>query len=548
MADRCKPIESPRADDATDRDAEGSVGAGTAGSGLVDADLLTLRRAIENSPSAVIITSRTGEIEYVNPRVSEVTGYTVEECVGRNPRFFQSGLHTAEFYRQLWQTLSAGKVWRGEICNRKKDGALYWESASIAPVKNHEGDITHFVAVKEDITERRRIEQALRDDERRANMAMDLSLLVHWELDVSARVYTFDDRFYALYGTSADREGGKQMSVAEYARRFLFPEDQRLVEEELQRALADANPEDVRRTEHRFLRGDGEERYIAVCYRVQRDDQGKIVRVYGANQDITERRRAERQLADAKARAEAINRELEQSLARERDLERMKEQLVGLLVHDLKSPLGAVLINASYLGSDECTEEERSGLIDEVLAATQTMRRMVMDMLDVMRVDGTRLVPKRRAVGIASLLRDAAKAALAQARVSKHHVEIEVPPESATASIDPDLCRRVIENLLDNALKYAPEGTGITLRAEVDGGEVRFEVLDEGPGIPEAERERIFEPYARLERDQGHSGRQSRGLGLSFCKLAVEAHGGQVSVRERAPTGAAFLVRIPAEA
>ena len=505
----------------------------------------TLRRAIENSPAAVIITNRAGTIEYVNPHFSQVTGYAIEECLGRNPRILRSGLHQPEFYRHLWKTLDEGKVWKGEFCNRKRDGSLYWEFASIAPVTDAQGKITHFVAIKEDITERRRIEQALRESERRAKMAMDLALLVHWELDVTKRMYTFDDRFYALYGTSADREGGTHMSVAEYTRRFLPLEEQPLVEEEIRQSLASAVSGQVRRLEHRILRADGREAFIAVCYQIQRNPQGEIIAIYGANQDITERKLAERQLAEAKAKTDAANRELERSLERQRELEKLKEQLVGLLVHDLKSPLGAVLVNVSYLGSGESDESERSDILAEVIAATQTMHTMVMDMLDVMRVDGRGLVPKRRRVDIGSLLREAARPALAQARRSGHRIHVETPDRVIEASVDPDLLRRVLENLLDNALKYAPANTTVVARAELLGSQLTLEVLDEGPGIPEHERERIFEPYARLHRDEGNKTRQSRGLGLAFCKLAIDAHGGRISVRDRIPQGATFTVELP---
>jgi PAS domain S-box-containing protein len=505
----------------------------------------TLRRAIENSPTAVIITNRQGTIEYVNPKFSEVTGFSVEECLGRNPRVLKSGVHGREFYKQLWNTVTQGNVWRGELCNRKKNGDLYWEYASIAPVKNAQGEITHFVAVKEDITERRRIEQSLRDSERRAKMAMDLALLVHWELDVANRMYTFDDQFYALYGTSVDREGGADMSVAEYTRRFLPPEEQPLVDEEIRLSLANADSGEVRRLEHRIIRADGEERFIAACYQIQRNAEGEVVAIYGANQDITERKRAERQLAEAKARTDAANRELEQSLERQRELEKLKEQLVSLLVHDLKSPLGAMLVNVSYLGSGESDEAEKDEILAEVIAATQAMHRMVMDMLDVMRVDERGLLPKRRPVDIGSLLREAARPAIAQARRSGPRIQVETPAPAFEASIDADLVRRVLENLLDNALKYAPTSTAVIVRAGWLDGQLRLEVLDDGPGIPEHERERIFEPYARLGRDDGNKARQSRGLGLAFCKLAVEAHGGRISVRNRVPRGAAFIVEIP---
>ena len=505
----------------------------------------TLRRAIENSPTAVVITNRQGTIEYVNPRFSEVTGFSAEECLGRTPRVLKSGIHGPEFYRQLWKALTEGQVWRGELCNRKRNGDLYWEHASIAPVKNAQGDITHFVAVKEDITERRRIEQSLRDSERRAKMAMDLALLVHWELDVANRMYTFDEQFYALYGTSADREGGTHMSVAEYTRRFLPPDEQPLVEREIRQSLAQEDSGQVRRLEHRILRVDGEERFVAVRYQIQRNAQGEVVALRGANQDITERKRVERQLVEAKARTDAANQELELSLERQRELEKLKEQLVGLLVHDLKSPLGAVLVNASYLESGDSDEAERGEILAEVIAATQAMHRMVMDMLDVMRVDERGLVPNRRAVDIGSLLHEAARPALAQARTSGPRIQVATPSPSIEASVDPDLLRRVLENLLDNAVKYAPTSTSVIVRAGWLGSLLKLEVLDDGPGIPEHEQERIFEPYARLSRDSENKARQSRGLGLAFCRLAVEAHGGRILVRNRVPRGAAFVVELP---
>jgi signal transduction histidine kinase len=162
-----------------------------------------------------------------------------------------------------------------------------------------------------------------------------------------------------------------------------------------------------------------------------------------------------------------------------------------------------------------------------------------------MRVDDRGLVPKRCLVDIGSLLQEAARPAVAQARTSGHRIQVEMPERAIEALVDPDLLRRVLENLLDNALKYAPASTSVVVRAELFGGQLTLEVLDQGPGIPEHERERIFEPYARLSRDDGNKVRQSRGLGLAFCKLAVETHGGRISVRDRIPHGATFMVQIP---
>ncbi len=120
-----------------------------------------LSRAVEQSPSIVVITDRSGRIEYANPKFTEVTGYTVEEVQGENPRVLKSGETSADDYRDLWETISAGDEWRGEFHNRRKNGELYWEAASISALREEEGQITHFLAVKEDITERKRLEHEI---------------------------------------------------------------------------------------------------------------------------------------------------------------------------------------------------------------------------------------------------------------------------------------------------------------------------------------------------------------------------------------------------
>jgi polar amino acid transport system substrate-binding protein len=120
-----------------------------------------LSRATENSPASVVITDKDGTIEYVNPTFCKVTGYASEEAIGNNPRVLKSGNLPQSFYKNLWETILAGKTWRGDFINKKKNGEDYWESASISPIKNNEGNITHFVAVKQDITERKQMEEEL---------------------------------------------------------------------------------------------------------------------------------------------------------------------------------------------------------------------------------------------------------------------------------------------------------------------------------------------------------------------------------------------------
>jgi len=125
------------------------------------AELRKLSQATEQSPASVVVTDKNGTIEYVNSTFSEVTGYSAEEAIGQNPRVLKSGDLPESYYKELWDTILAGKVWMGEFRNKRKNGVKFWESASISPIMDEEGEITHFVAVKQDITERKHMEQEI---------------------------------------------------------------------------------------------------------------------------------------------------------------------------------------------------------------------------------------------------------------------------------------------------------------------------------------------------------------------------------------------------
>lgn len=142
-------------------------------------ELRQLTRAIEQSPASVIITDFYGRIEYINPKFTSLTGYSFSEVIGKTPSVLKSGLQGRDFYTDLWTTILSGKEWRGEFHNKKKNGELYWEFASISPIRNDKNEITHFVAVKEDVTERKKGEEALKISEeklREKNQLMELDL------------------------------------------------------------------------------------------------------------------------------------------------------------------------------------------------------------------------------------------------------------------------------------------------------------------------------------------------------------------------------------
>ncbi|NKQ35529.1 MAG: PAS domain S-box protein [Chloroflexi bacterium] len=129
----------------------------------VETEQRKLSRAVEQSSSTIVITDVEGTIEYVNPAFTRITGYTAAEAIGQNPRILKSGHHPPEFYREMWRTLLRGDVWRGELVNKKKNGELYWESAVITPVKDQDGVITHYLTIKNDVTEQKIMGRQIRE-------------------------------------------------------------------------------------------------------------------------------------------------------------------------------------------------------------------------------------------------------------------------------------------------------------------------------------------------------------------------------------------------
>jgi len=244
--------------------------------------------ALAAAANAIVITDRNGTVVWANPAFTAMTGYTLAEAVGKNLReLVKSGEHERAFYQQMWETILAGGVWRGELVNRRKDGSVYPEEMTITPVRDSAGAITHFIAIKQDITVPKLADEAMRTNKARLSDAMKLAHLGAWDLDVASDRFTFDELFYEMLRTTADREGGYSMPSARYIERFVHPDDRSLVTAGIRRSAEVPDTDSIRELKHRAIFGDGEIGYLAVRFRILKDAQGRTSKVYGVNQDIT---------------------------------------------------------------------------------------------------------------------------------------------------------------------------------------------------------------------------------------------------------------------
>lgn len=244
---------------------------------------------------------------------------------------------------------------------------------------------------------------------------------------------------------------------------------------------------------------------------------------------------------DVTALKEALA-ELERSNAELRRAQGMKEEMNAFIVHDLKNPISTVLALADLMETaDEIDPDQVRADAAETRAAAERMHRMVLDLLDLQLSEDGRMEVEPELVPVRELMEEVAQAL----RPRAPGITVGEVARGLTLEIDRSLVFRLLTNLVDNCVKYGPPKGRILLEASAEGdGSALLSVQDEGPGVPEELRERIFDKYAQLERDLGRRAVDSRGLGLRFCRVVAEAHGGEIWVENVQPNGARFIVKL----
>ena len=479
-------------------------------------EIRKLSRAVSQSSSLIIITNTEGNIEYVNPKFTEISGYPSEDVLGKNARLLKSGKTPDLEYARMWESLHAGKEWRGEFHNRKKNGEFFWVFASISPIHNEENEITHFVAVEEDITEQKRMAETLHASESRyrgifegVQDAIFVESLTGEILDVNARACE-------MFGYGREELLAKSVDD-------LVPEGHLAI---IPGNLAVPSvPEHPVETVN--VRSNGEFFPVEITARLQ--EIGEEVVLLVVLRDITERKQVEKALEQSKLELEQSNTDL--------------ERFASIASHDLREPLRAISGFANLLAKryGDRLDAEADEYIAYILDGTKRLQGLIDALLVYSRV-GTR----------GKAFEPANCEEILSGVISNLTVVIEESGAELTHDPLPGVMgdrgqlEQLFQNLISNAIKFrGQEEPEIHVGLKRKGTEWEFSIKDNGIGIEAQYLERIFVIFQRLHTQEEYPG---TGLGLAICKRIVERHGGRIWAESEFGKGSTFYFTLPATA
>ena len=513
--------------------------------------LVKLSRAVEQSANLVIIADTQGRIEYVNPNFTQVTGYTPGEVIGQNPRILKSGKTSPEEYRRLWETITSGREWRGEFLNKMKNGELCWASASISPIRNHQGVITHFVAIEEDISELKRAEEAMRASERRYRQLTEATLDAIVVADERGVISLLNAAAQRTFGYSEQEVLGQPLTI------LMPPEYHEAHQRGLRHYLETREARVVGRTiELRGRRKDGEVFPLELSLSAVELPEG--IYFLGAIRDLTERQRLQARLVQAEKLASlglmsaGVAHEINNPLA-------YVANNLAVLERDIR---GLTALVAAYEAAQAILESARPDLAAQVAQLAEEIDLPYVKEHIEQIVSSTRQGVKRVADIVQNLrgfarldqaavdrvnLHDAITSSLEMIRGRLGRRNIVVEPhfdDLPLVMCAPAQINQVFLNLLVNALQAieatSKGGGRIEIRTRAAGDEVIVEVADDGRGIPAELLPRIFDPFFTTKAIG-----EGTGLGLSISHGIVLDHGGRIEVESTPGQGSRFRVILP---
>jgi nitrogen fixation negative regulator NifL len=465
--------------------------------------------AIEHSQESIVITDPGGTIQYVNPAFTSLTGYSHHEALGQNPRILKSGKHPPEFYADMWAQLKVGQKWRGLLINKRKDGSLFEEEASISPVVDASGKIVNFVGVKRDVTDRQKIQRHIQETEEMYRQILDAIPDMVLVKGPKSRLLWANKAFRDYYGMSNEQLMGMidaPFNDPDYTQQYV--KDDAYVFETGK--VLDIPSEPV-------TRHDGTVRDFHTVKSPIFGPEKRVIMTVGISRDITERKRLQERLIQSE-KLSAVG------------------QLAAGVAHEVNNPLGVILGFTEALQRRVDQSHPFHEPLESIHRECLRCKTLVQDLLMFSR----HRMPGFHEEDPAAMIEGAMSLVEPQVKVKNITLMREFQPDLKKVLMDQHQIQEVIINLCTNAIDAMPSGGLLTIRVMQSATHLIIQVADTGMGISREIQDRVFEPFFTTK----EIGRGT-GLGLSLAHEIVERHHGKIEFKTAPGRGTEFSVAIP---
>ena len=513
-------------------------------------DLQTAQRQLESALSEaralqqvieqhliVSVTDLHGKIIDVNPAFEQISGYTRAELLGSTHRMVNSYLHPAAFWDDMWRSLTAKKSWRGEVCNRAKNGSLYWVDTIIAPFVNAAGEVERYVSVRSDITARKQFAHELQRTSHTLQLILDSATSVSViATDTAGIIQTFNAGAEVMLGYAAHELIGLHTPALIHDSKEVSARGAEM-SRDLGHALSGfevfvANiqrPDSQETREWTYIRKDGSRLTVLLCITAMRNADGNIGGYLGVAHDISARKAYEHGLAEAKRAAEA--------------LAQARISFLANMSHEIRTPLNGMLGMTELLLGTRLNPEQ----VDYAHTAYhsgQALLVIINDILDFSKIEADRLVLEAVSVDLPQLIYNVSDLFRTSLATVNLELLVRIAPDLPQQVLgDPGRIRQILTNLVSNAVKFTRRGH-ILIEATWRPDGVRLAVSDTGIGIAEDAMGRLFNAFEQA--DVTTSRRfGGTGLGLAISRRLARLMNGDLTVTSNLGQGSTFTADLP---
>jgi PAS domain S-box-containing protein len=523
---------------------------------------LAVQKFALDQHAIVAMTDVQGTITYVNEKFCEISQYSKEELLGKNHRILNSGHHPKEFFHQMYHTIANGKVWHGQIKNRAKDGSFYWVDTTIVPTADEDDKRAGYIAIRADITDRKRVEDALKESLARSETASRELAVQKFALDQHAIVAMTDVKGAITYVNE------KFCEISQYSKEELLGKNHRILNSghhpkeffhQMYHTIANGK---VWHGQIKNRAKDGSFYWVDTTIVPTLDAEGKPCQYVAIRADVTERKRAEEELAKLHREMEARNLRLEEQtlelqrtrdeleyrvIKRTEDLAKANEtlessnielqQFAYVASHDLQSPLRSIsgFVQLLKMDYEEQLDDQARDYIRRTVQSIVQMQTLIRDLLSYSRVDA------RSRPFVAVPLADVFRGSVSLLQLSIRDAGGQVTCDELPVVLgDSSQLAQLMMNLISNGLKYHgtdPPHVHVSAEPGTKKSEWIVSVRDNGIGIDPKYFGRIFEIFKRLHDQNAYPG---TGIGLAVCRRVVERHGGTIWVESEPGHGSNF--------